>query len=65
MELEFFTVLLFLYRALGFIILLCVGLTAVFAPLFIAGCTGNPLWVLLYIISPLVLTVCYKLLWLF
>lgn len=65
MELEFLTVLLFLYKALGFIFLLCVGMTAVFAPLFIAGGTGNPLWILLYIISPLVLAICYKLLWLF
>ena len=65
MELEFLTVLLFCYKGLAFIILLCVGISAIFAPLFIAGVANNPLWVLLYIISPLVLTICYKLLWLF
>ena len=64
MELEFLTVLVGLYKGLAFIVLFCVGLSAVFAPMAIFGVTENPLWLLLYLISPLVITVCYKLLWL-
>ena len=65
MELEFLTVLLGLYKGLAFIVLFCVGIGAVIAPVTILGVTGNPLWLLLYLISPLVITICYKLLWLF
>jgi hypothetical protein len=65
MELEFFTVLGFLYKGLALIALLCVGVSAVIGPLFVSAATKNLLWFLLYIISPLVLAICYKILWLF
>ena len=65
MELEFLTVLVGLYKGLAMLILLCVGISAFVAPLFIVAETTNPLWLLLYLISPLVVAICYKLLWLF
>ena len=64
MELEFLTVLVGLYKGLAIIVLLCVGIGAVFAPMAISIVNDNPLWLLLYLISPLVMTICYKLFWL-
>ena len=64
MEVEFFTVLVFCYKALAVITLVLVAGFATLGPFFAAGVTGNFLWLLLYIFSPLVLAICYKLFWL-
>ena len=64
MELEFLTVLLFCYKALAFAILFVVCVLALIVPPLLSADTDNPMWLLLYIISPLVFAVCYKVLWL-
>lgn len=64
MEIEFLTVLADLYKVLALVVLICICIGAVIAPVIILGVTNNPLWLLLYLISYLVLVICYKLLWL-
>ena len=65
MELGFLAVLIFLYKLLAFIVMLVVAGAVTFGPIVWAAWIEHPLPLLIYIITPLVLTIIYKLLWLF
>ena len=62
MELGFFTVLVWLYKMLATIILIFIGFGSILFPAVLADDKEHPLPLLLYVFTPIALTICYKLL---
>lgn len=62
MELGFFTVLVWLYKVLATIVVIFVGFFSVICPAWFADENEHPLPLLLYVFTPIILAICYKLL---
>lgn len=63
MELGFWAVLVLLYKTFAFIVLGMIGLASIFGPVFLSATIEHPLPLLLYVVTPLILTIVYKLMW--
>ena len=65
MELGFFEVLISLYKFFGFILIVIIAFASVGLPPALAATEDHPAPLLLRLFTPVVLAICYKLLWLF
>lgn len=61
MEAGFLDVLLALYKTLAFFALTLIAGCAAFLPVMLCAAFDNPLWIFLYLFSPLILAACYEL----